>query len=50
MLNNVESWIAQPFNANMSLWSWALFILALMCIVYLWNDVLSIIVEGGKEL
>jgi hypothetical protein len=50
MLENVQSWIAQPFSSNMSLWGWALFIVVLITIVYLWNDVLSIIVEGGKEL
>jgi hypothetical protein len=49
MLTNIEAWIAQPFSTSMSLWGWALFLIVLITIVYLWNDVLSIVTGGELE-
>ena len=45
MLDSVTSFINQPFSTEMNLWHWALFILVILVIIYLWNDVLKLIVE-----
>ncbi len=42
MLNGIQSWVMQPFSEQMDLLHWFFFIIVVMSIIYLWNDVLRI--------
>lgn len=43
MFANVQAWVMQPFKEQMDLFHWVLFIIVIMSIVYLWNDVLTVL-------
>lgn len=42
MFANVQAWVMQPFNEQMDLLHWVFFIIIVMSIIYLWNDVLRL--------
>ncbi len=42
MLEQVHTWIMQPFNQQMDLLHWVLFIIIILATIYLWNDVIRI--------
>lgn len=43
MLDRVQNWLAQPFNSQMNAWDWALFVLFLIIIAFLWLRVLNLV-------
>jgi len=45
MLQRVQNWLAKPFSSEMDAWGWALFVLFLIVIAFLWTRVLKTIVE-----
>jgi hypothetical protein len=42
MLDSLANWVAHPFNEQMDLLHWVLFIVVIMAVIYLWNDVLKL--------
>lgn len=45
MLQRLQNWLSRPFSENMDAWGWALFVLFLIVIAFLWTRVLNTIVE-----
>lgn len=43
MLDRVKNWLAQPFSETMDAWGWALFVLFLLVIAFLWTRVLQLL-------
>lgn len=43
MLDRVQNWLTQPFKKDMNAWDWALFVLFLIVIAFLWLRVLNLI-------
>lgn len=43
MLDRVKNWLAQPFSENMDAYGWALFVLFLMVVAFLWTRVLKLV-------
>lgn len=41
MFDNMRDWVQSPFNEQMDLLHWTLFIIVVVSVVILWNDVLN---------
>lgn len=45
MLTTVQTWLEQPFETNMDVWMWALFVIFILTVAWLWSDVVSLITK-----
>jgi hypothetical protein len=45
MFERTKNWLAQPFTSTMSAWDWALFVLFLIVVAFLWTRVLNLVIE-----
>lgn len=46
MLDRVKNWLQQPFSGTMDAYGWALFVLFILVVAFLWTRVLKTIVEA----
>jgi hypothetical protein len=44
--NDVKKWASQPYNPNMNVLDWGLFLGFVLCVVFLWSRVIRTILEA----
>lgn len=50
LVNYLQSWWEEPFNPNGSVITWALFVLLIIVLIFIWSTVIGLIKPTAKAV